>query len=170
MSRVRVNAYTAAHASTFVATGMLRGLKQVIVGAGLRPSRLAEQWPTLEAGVATWLKSGHLRRLTLEVWDPARLDGLVQRFDFSIDYGYYSDGDGDLWLDPETARQAIRKAGSFPSACSYDIKILTAPGEPYVEGFESCTYRSTSGMRERSVGTAIGGGALGAALSYWGRT
>ncbi|MGA2804551.1 MAG: HORMA domain containing protein [Acidimicrobiales bacterium] len=170
MSQVRVNAYTAAHASTFVATGMLRGLKQIIIGAGLSPSRLVDQWTTLETGVATWLKSGHLRRLTLEVWDPAKPTALVQRFDFSIDYGYYSDGDGNLWLDPQAVRQAITKAGSAPSACFYDIKISTAPDEPYVAGFETCTYRSTTGMRERSVGAVVGGGALGASLSYWGRT
>jgi hypothetical protein len=170
MSKVKVNTYTAAHAATHVATGMLRGLRQILSESGLSPSRLVDQWNTLETGVAAWLKSGHLRRLTLEVWDPANSTFLIQRFDFVIDYGYYSDGDGELWLDPLTIRQAIRKAGSVPSACSYDIIVSTAPGEPYVAGFATCSYRATTGMWERSVGTAVGGGSLGASVSYWGRS
>ena len=48
--------------------------------------------------MSSWLASKHLRALTLEVFDPNRKagDDLVGRFDFTIDYGYYADGDGDL--------------------------------------------------------------------------
>jgi hypothetical protein len=167
MSQVKVHAYATPHTYTHVATGMLRGLRQIIVAAGLSPSRLASDWTVLENGIGTWLNSHHLQRLTLEVWHPADPDGLIQRFDFTIDYGYYSNGDGELWLDPKVVRQAIAKAGAMASNCDYTIKIRNADGAPPVLGFASCTYRSTNGMREYSVGTVVGGGSLGASLSYW---
>lgn len=170
MSQVTVNANVVAYASTHVATGMLRGLKQIITGAGLSPAKLSKEWILLEDGISTWLASRHLQRVSLEVWDPAAPTVLIQRFDFAIDYSYYSDADGQLWLDPQVVRQAILKAGAVPSRCDYVVKMDNAPGRPYVAGFEDCEYLSTNGMRERSVGTAVGGGALGAALSYWARS
>jgi hypothetical protein len=148
---------------------MLRGLKQIIVGTGLSPARLADDWPTLERGVSTWLKSGHLRTLSLEIWDPADARALIERFDFDIDYGYSGDGEGELWLDPRTVRQAILKAGAVPSRCDYRVVVDNADGRPYVDGFQDTEYRSTNGMTCRSVGTAVAGGALGAGLSYWQR-
>jgi len=167
MSQVKVN--VAAYSTTHVATGMLRGLKVIIKESGLSPARLAEQWTILESGVATWLASGHLRALVLEIWDPDTPSSLVGRFDFTIDYDYYSAGDGDLWLDPDTVRQAIGKAGTYPSLCEYRFIADTGPGFPAVDGWSSTALRSTAGMRRFSVGTAVGGGALGASLSYYRR-
>jgi hypothetical protein len=167
MSQVKVHAAVAAHAATFVATGMLRGVKQIVVGAGLSPRKLADDWTTLETGIATWLRSGHLQKLTLEVWDPARPADATLRFDFTIDYSYSADADGELWLDPRTVRQAILKAGKAPSACEYELKVDNSPGAAAVYGWGPCSYRSTSGMTEYRAGTAITGGALGAGLSYW---
>ncbi|PZS04864.1 MAG: hypothetical protein DLM56_04575 [Pseudonocardiales bacterium] len=68
--------------------------------------------------------------LVLEVYDPRDSAGndLIGRFDFTIDYGYYPDGDGDLWLDPDTVAFAIRRAGTYPAACSYRFVADTEPG------------------------------------------
>ena len=41
------------------------------------------------------------------------------------------------------------------------------PGRPNVTGWTNTTLRETSGLRRHSVGTALGGGSLGAGLSYW---
>jgi hypothetical protein len=43
----------------------------------------------------------------------------------------------------------------------------TAVGAPTVAGWEDTTMRSTDGLRQHSVGTALGGGSMGAGLSYW---
>ena len=162
---VRVN--TATYSATHVATNMLRGLKRIIAGCGLDVTSFARDFAVLEQGVATWLRSGHLRELILEVWDPKDPSRLVGRFDFTIDYGYYTSGEGDLWLDSETVAWAIRKNGSYPSQCDYRIVADNAPGRPNVTGWTNTTLRETSGLRRHCVGTALGGGSLGAGLSYW---
>lgn len=165
MSTVKVN--TAVYSATHVATNMLRGLKQIIAGCGLDASKLAEHWSVLEAGVSTWVGSGHLRELILEVWSNTSPNKLIGRFDFTIDYSYYSDGEGELWLDPEAVAWAIKKSGSYPSSCDYRIVADTTPGAPPVEGWSDTALRSTTGLRRHSIGTAIGGGSIGAGLSYW---
>ena len=132
---VRVNTHT--YATTHVATSMLRGLKQIIRESGLSIDTVQNQWTVLKSGVATWLDSRHLKTLVLEVYDPDRPAGrdLVGRFDFTIDYGYYSDGEGDLWLDPDTVAYTVRKNGSYPSRCAYRLIADTASeASPYPAG------------------------------------
>jgi Bacterial HORMA domain 2 len=167
---VRVNTY--AYATTHVASNMLRSMKQIIRESGLSITRIQSQWAVLEDGVATWLNSGHLERLVLEVFDTGKPAGadLIGRFDFTIDYTYYGDGDGDLWLDPETVSYAVRKNGSYPALCEYRLIADTAPGYPAVDGWSTTTFRSTAGFTRHSVGTAIGGGSIGAGLSYYTRS
>jgi hypothetical protein len=158
---------TAVYSATHVATNMLRGLKQIVAGCGLNTSKLVGQWSVLENGVATWVNSRHLDELVLEVWDTKNPNKLIGRFDFAIDYSYYGNGDGDLWLDPDTVAWAIRKNGSYASGCDYRIVADTKPGAAAVTGWSNTTFRSTDGMRRHSVGTALGGGSMGASLSYW---
>lgn len=163
---VHVNTIT--YAATHVATNMLSSIRSIIKGSGLDPGRIRESWDILEAGIAIWLASRHLKSVTLEVYDPRKGgDDLVGRFDFTIDYGYYSGGDGDLWLDPETVAYTIRKNGGFPARCEYRIVADTAPGRAEVPGWTTTAYRSTTGFTRHAVGTAIGGGNLGAALAYY---
>jgi hypothetical protein len=166
-----VHVNTATYAATHVATNMLGRIRSIIKGSGLDPGRIRESWDVLEEGIATWLASGHLKAVTLEVYHPAgRRDDLAGRFDFTVDYGYYPGGDGDLWLDPDTVAYTIRKNGAFPARCQYRIVADTAPGRPDVPGWTATAYRSTKGFTRHAVGTAIGGGSLGAALAYYTRS
>ena len=167
---VRVN--TTAYSTTHVATNMLKSIRQIVREAGLDTARLLNNWAVLENGVSTWLGSGHLQSLVLEVSDPTLATGkdLVGRFDFVIDYGYYGDGNGELWLDPDTVSYAVRKNGSYPSRCSYRLVADTLPGEPAVPGWSDTTFRSTNGFTRHTVGAAIGGGGLGATLAYYKKT
>ena len=169
-TNVRVNTYT--YATTHVATNMLRSVKQIIRESGLSIVKIQGEWSVLETGIATWLNSGHLKALILEVYDPDKMSGadLVGRFDFTIDYGYYLDGDGELWLDPDTVSYAVRKSGSYPARCEYRLIADTAPGYPAVNGWSTTSLRSTAGFTRQSVGTAIGGGSLGAGLAYYSRS
>jgi hypothetical protein len=170
MTSVRVS--TSTHSVTHVATNILWGLRRIVRDCGLNQAKISNQWGVLEAGTSAWLTSGHLRALVLEVYDPQRAAGsdLVGRFDFTIDYGYYPDGDGELWLDPDTVAFAIRRAGTYPAACEYRFVADTAPGYPPVDGWSDTTFRSTTGMTRQSLGTGIGGGSIGASLSYYRRT
>jgi hypothetical protein len=165
MSTVSVN--STVYSATHVATSMLRGLKRIVAGCDLDTSKLVGQWSVLEDGIATWVSTCELRELVLEVWDRARPSVLIGRFDFTIDYTYYGDGDGDLWLDPDTVKWAIRKNGSYASGCDYRIVADTSPFATVVDGWNETTLRSTGELRRHSVGTAVGGGAIGAGLSYW---
>ncbi|MEW1568586.1 HORMA domain containing protein [Streptomyces sp. NPDC093509] len=169
-SAVHVNSH--AHAVTHVSTGLIRGLRRIVKESGLDPAKMTNQWPILENGVETWLESRHLRSLVLEIHDPSRRSGddLVGRFDFTIDYGYYPEADGELWLDPDTVYYTVRKAGAVPSRCDYRIVADNKPGRPDVAGWSTTSLRSTAGFTRHEVGTAIGGGSLGAGLSYYART
>lgn len=166
---VRVN--TATHSATHVATNLVRSVRALVKGCGLDTARLVGQWEVLEAGVSTWLDSKHLRALTLEVFDPSRKTGddLVGRFDFTIDYGYYADADGDLWFDPDAVSYAIRKNGSIPARCEYRVVADNSPGRPDVPGWSSTSYRSTAGFSRQSIGSTTGGGSLGVSLAYYSR-
>jgi hypothetical protein len=158
---------TGTYSATHVATNILLGIKWIIEGCGLDPAKLGAEWDVLEQGISTWVDSRHLRKLVLDVWDPTKSVPLVGRFDFTIDYSYYGSGDGELWLDPDTVAWAIKKNGSYPSRCRYRLVADNAPGRQDVHGWSSTTFRSTDGLRRHSIGTALGGGSMGANLSYW---
>ncbi|HXL62283.1 MAG TPA: hypothetical protein VN959_16685 [Mycobacterium sp.] len=163
---VRVN--TSVYAVTHIVGNIGMGLKRLVSGCGLDAAAITRSWITTENAVATWLRSGHLRTVTLEVWDPATSDtALAGRFDFDIDYDYYADGDGALWMDTGYVNSVIRKSGAVPSQCSYRVVCSVAPGSPEVPGWGDTTLRSTAGMRRHSTGTTMGGGSLGAGLAYW---
>ncbi|MEY9912815.1 hypothetical protein ABIA35_009082 [Catenulispora sp. MAP12-49] len=167
---VRVN--TTTYATTHVAANMIRSLKQIIRASGLDLVHLVDQWEVLEAGVTTWLQSKHLTGLVLEVFDPRERSAtsLVGRFDFTIDYDYGADSDGDLWLDPDMIDYVVRKNGVYPAQCRYTFIASTKPGRPAVPGWDGTQFRSTDHLTRRTAGTAITGGVIGAALSYYTRT
>ena len=54
-----------------------------------------------------------------------------------------------------------------PARCQYRIVIDNTPGHPQIPGWTATTYRSTEGFTRHTVGTALGGGSLGAGLSYY---
>jgi hypothetical protein len=146
---------------------MLRGLKSIIAGSGLDTKKIVSQWGILEHGVAVWLKSGHLSKLILEVWAEGNSARLIGRFDFTIDYVYGSDGEGDLWLDSAAVAWIIKKHGLYPANCSYRIVADTSDGAPAVDGWSTTRLVSTSGLTQHSIGAVVGGGTVGATLSYW---
>ena len=105
---VRVN--TSVYAVTHIVGNIGLGLKRLVAGCGLDTTAITSSWTTTETAVATWLRSGQLRVVTLEVWDPATPNAPpVGRFDFDIEYDYYGDGDGELWMDGAYVNSVIRK-------------------------------------------------------------
>ena len=155
-----------AHTVTYVTTKMLLVLKEIIREIGLDPAKFTDDWATYEDAVATWLASGHLERVTLEVYSPYT-NMLVTRWD--VDVLYSSVGDGSLWVDTAAIRYAIAKAGLAPSSCRYDIKVTNKPGRPHVHGWTSCEFRSTEGFKRYAVGATLGGNGLAAQTAYWSR-
>lgn len=156
---------TYTHTVTHVTTKMLLTLKDIIREIGLDPTQFTDSWDTYERAISTWLASRHLKKVTLEVYDP-KSDALVTRWD--MDVVYASVGDGALWVDTAAVRYAIAKAGVVPSTCRYNL-ILTAPGGAGVSGWSDCYFRSTDGFSRYAVGATVGGNGLSAQTAYWSR-
>jgi len=166
MTTVAVNTYT--HSIYYVADNILKSLKDVIRLSGLSPEKLVSSWQSNLRALKTWLESGHLDRVILEIFDPST-DKLVLRWDLDIQYGW-TEGDGTFWTDTDQLRYHILKAGIAPHAASYRLLVQTKPNEPPVEGWSTQTCRSTNGMVKQSLGSTIQHSGLGANAGYWRKT
>lgn len=161
MSSVTVSTYAltynTTHTVTYVTGKMLLVLKEIIRGIGLDPGKLTDRWGSLELAISTWLRSQHLTKLCLEIYN-GKTDALVSRWDLDVVYGYGSDD--TFWADTEAIRYTINKAGLVPSACDYCFILYTKPGRPDVDGWGLGETRSTDGFRRYSVGATIGGNGI----------
>lgn len=166
MTSVVINTY--AHSVTYVSDNILKSLKDIIVSSGLNPTKLVDDRDVLHRGISAWLKSGHLKQVTLEIFDPAT-DKLIVRWDLDIVYGYGSD-DGNFWTDTSQLRYHILKAGLAPSQASYRVLVNNDTGRPDVDGWSSCSARSTEGFVRQSLGSTISHNGLGAGAAYWRKT
>jgi hypothetical protein len=164
MSAVATYSYT--NSVTYVADNILKSLKDIIRLSGLDPARFAEKWETYMRAMKTWLDSGDLTKVVLEVYNPSN-DVLITRWDIEIAYSWTGDGDGSFWTDTEQLRYAIKKAGVVPSEAKYDLILNTKKGRPDVQGWSSCSYRSTEGMVKQSLGTTVEHSGLGGQAGYW---
>ena len=156
--------YNTTHTVSHVTSKMLLILKDIIREIGLDPGKLTDDWAWLERGISTWLRSQHLRQVSLEIFNP-KTDALVSRWDLDVVYGYGNDE--TFWADTESIRYSIQKAGLVPSQCRYRFFVHNADGRPDVEGWGPCTARSTDGFRRYSLGATIGGNGIGADVAYW---
>jgi hypothetical protein len=163
MTTFTVN-YTYAHTVSYVTTKMLLLLKEIIREIGLDPSSFAKDWDTNEMAIATWLASGHLRRVTLEVYSKDT-GKLVTRWDMEVLYSTV--GDGSLWVDTDAIHYNIVKAGVAPSGCNYDIILRTRPGRPAVDGWGPGALRSTEALTRYNIGATVGGNGLTSETAYW---
>lgn len=164
---VSVSVRSYVHSITYVTGNILKSLKDIIRLSGLDPAKLTGQWVTIERGIQTWIESGHLQRVVLEVYDP-QSDEPLGRWDVEISYEW-SGGDGQFWTDTDAIRFAIKKAGVLPQTAQYELKVTLKSGSPSVAGWSSTTLRSTAGMVEQRIGTTIEGSGLSGGFSYYRR-
>lgn len=162
MSVISVNSYT--HSVTYVADNILKSLKDIIRLSGLDPSAFVGDWELHMRGVQTWLNTGDLETVELEIYNP-KTDALIFRWDIDIAYGW-SGGDGNFWTDTEQLKYAIKKAGLVPSEARYRLLLQNKPGRPDVAGWGKASSRSTEGMVRQSLGTTVEHSGLGASTSY----
>ena len=162
MTSVAVYSYT--YSVTYVADNILKSFKDIIRLSGLDPTNLVQDWDSYMQALKTWLTSGHLEKVVLEVFDPAT-DKLVGRWDIDVVYG--SAGDGSFWTDTEQIKYHIRKAGLWPSQAAYRLLMQNKPGRPYVRDWGSAEYRSTDGFARHSLGSTIEHNGLGGSAAYW---
>lgn len=163
MSTVATYSYT--HSVTYVTDNILKSLKDIILLSGLNPEYFADHWEGNTRAIKTWLETGDLRKVVLEIYDPVT-DKLVTRWDIDIVYGW-SNGDGSFWTDTEQLKYAIKKTGLVPSQAKYEVVLNTKPGRPDVEGWGKGSYRSTEGMVKQSLGSTVEHSGLTGQAGYW---
>ena len=165
MTSVAVYSYT--HSVTYVADNILKSFKDIIRLSGLDPTNLVQDWDSKMLALKTWLSSGHLEKVVLEVFDPTT-DKLVGRWDIDVVYG--AAGDGSFWTDTDQIKYHIRKAGLWPSQVAYRLLIHNKSGRPAVRGWGPAEYRSTEGFTRHSLGSTIEHNGLGGSAAYWRKT
>lgn len=163
MTSVAVNTYT--HSVTYVADNILKSFKDIIRLSGLDPSNLVNSWDSKMRALKTWLGTGDLEAVVLEIFNPAT-GALITRWDIDVVYNW-SSGDGSFWTDTEQLKYHIRKAGIAPADARYEILLHTKPNRPDVEGWVKGSYRSTDGMVRQSLGSTIEHSGLGGNAAYW---
>jgi hypothetical protein len=157
--------FTRTHSAIFVADNVRNQLKNLILAAGLDPTKLADDWDVVGRAVRTWLESGHLTGVTIEFYQPGS-SSADRRWDFDISYGG-SGVDDDMWVDREHLRRTIEKVGRPSAGCTYRVVLSASVGRPHVAGMEDTSFKSTSGLIARSTGTAIATHDIMAGLRYW---
>jgi hypothetical protein len=159
-----VGVYSRTHSVIYVADNILKSFKDIIRLSGLDPTNLVESWASKMLALKTWLESGHLECVVLEVFDPTT-DALVGRWDIDVIYG--ASGDGSFWTDTEQIKYHIRKAGLWPSQARYRLLMENKPGRPDVSGWGPAEYRSTEGFARHSLGSTIEHNGLEGRAGYW---
>lgn len=162
MTSVTVNTYT--HSVAYVTDNILKSLKDIVRMTGLDPASFASDWSSNHRAISTWLASGHLTKVMLDIYHPAT-GVLIIRWDIDIAYGY--SGDGGFYTDTEQLRFHIRKAGVAPADAKYDLTLRYKHGAPEVAGWSVITARSTDGFIRQSLGSTIDHNGLGASTAYW---
>ena len=163
MTTVGVNTYI--HSVTYVSDNILKSLKDIIRLSGLDPTNLVDSWSSNMRALETWLSSGHLETVVLEIFNP-RTDALVGRWDIDVIYTTGL-GDGGFWTDTEQIKYHVRKAGLAPREAKYRIVLQNKSGRPDVGGWGPTQFRSTKGFVRHSLGSTIEHSGLGANAAYW---
>jgi hypothetical protein len=161
MTSVAVNTYT--HSITYVADNILKSFKDIIRLSGLDPAKFANDWDSNMRAIKTWLGTGDLEKVVLEVFHPGT-GALIVRWDIDIVYGWSADG--SFWTDTEQLKYHILKAGLAPSDAAYDIVLKNKPGRPDVAGWGPGSFRSTDGFVRHSLGSTIEHYGLGGSAAY----
>ena len=157
--------FTQTHSIVFLSDNLRNSLREVIREYGLSPNKLMQEWETIERGIQTWLRSGHLKNIVVEFFKPWTSTAAA-RWEFPVRY-IGSGVDDDMWLDKSYLRQLIAKAARPPTDCTYRIILCNDSGAPQVDGFSSCPFLSTGQLAARQAGTVIATGYMTAGATYW---
>jgi len=157
--------YSRTHSIVFLSDNLRNTLREVIREYGLSPDRLIQDWDTIEGGIKTWLRSRHLKTVTVEFFKPGSSVASA-KWEFPVVYTG-SGVDDDMWLDKAYLRQLIAKSARPTLDCSYRILLSTHPGAESVSGFVYTEFLSTGQLAARHSGTVIATGHMTAGATYW---
>jgi len=84
---------------TYVADNILKSLKDIIRLSGMDPSNFVSDAAVNMRGIKTWLETGDLEKIMLDIYNPST-DALLFRWEIDVSYGW-SSGDGSFYTDTE---------------------------------------------------------------------
>ena len=157
--------YNQTNSIVFMSDNLRLSLRELIRENGLSPEKLSQDWATIERGIDTWLRSGHLTHIVIEFYKPGSANASA-RWDLPITYSG-SGVDDDMWLDKAYLRQLIAKSARPTSDCTYRVILCRFPGAGHVSGFSDCDFLSTAQLVARPAGTIIATAHLTAGVTYW---
>lgn len=152
------------HVVTHFSDKMLMLLGNIIRDSGLSMSTFSSERSTLERGLKTWLQSGHLRKVTLEIFKPNTRE-LIRRWD--LEWDKCEAAEIGFWVDVADIKYHLKKSGYLSTDCPYRFVVDNRPGRPDVDGFSSTEFSDTTGLKQYSLGATITGGGYGSQTSYW---
>ena len=155
---------TFTHVTTYFADKMLMLLGNIIRDSGLSMSHFTSNRATLELGLKTWIQSGHLLKLTLEIFKPGTTS-LIRRWD--LDWDKCDNAEAGFWVDVADIKYHMAKLGVIPAACDYNFIVDRRPGWAPVDGWVIASYADTTGLKQFSLGTTISAGGYGSRTFYW---
>lgn len=163
-----VSVNTSTHTATYIASKMMLTLKEIVRTSGLKPENMASSWPSLEGGIAFYLRNQNLKKVVLEIHPAGRSSELAGRWDLEINYSATSNGDGgSFWVDTDLIRYSIQKAGAYPSTCNYRFIVTVAHCAPDFAGWGPATLLPTDKFTRYSVGGQIGAPGASVETFYW---
>jgi hypothetical protein len=153
------------HSIAFLSDNLRNTLREVIRENGISPNKLVQDWETIERGIQTWLRTGHLNNVVVEFYKPGA-SVVSARWEFPIRYTG-SGIDDDMWLDKAYLRQLIAKSTRPTTDCTYRIVLCTDREAVKVAGFTDCTFFATGQLAARQAGTVIATPHMTAGVTYW---
>lgn len=165
----------------FVANETATFLLNYIDHRNLNVQKLVDMREKLEGAIWTYLSSGHLTRVIVEVYRDSN-DELIERFDLKYDITSPENlsqqeiedmNETNFQSYHEEIMGELRKYDPPPDGCTYRImigyKTTNDLGEspPDLDGWTSANPRDTSSLNKNSLGDAIDAGPVDAAAEFW---
>jgi len=163
------NVATHTHNITYVTDGLKSSLLQIVNLIGLDRTNLLTTWESTETAIKTWLSSGHLTKVILEIYEPTNDTVAAFRVDMEIDYDsdlYF--GDLGRWKNKEAIACAMAKFLFAGKTLRYRVLLSTKSGEPHVAGWSSTPLKSIANLKQSHFGATIGSASLNVNTSVWG--
>lgn len=156
------------HNITYVVEGLKSSLLQIVNLFGLSRDNLINNWESTERAIKTWINSGHLYKVSLEIFDSNDAGFLVGKVDMEIDLNSDDDlGDLGRWKNKEAVAAAMAKYIFKGSTLKYRVILSTKQGEPAVDGWGTAESKSSARLTQNHYGTTIGTSTLKVTTSVW---
>jgi len=158
------SAATFTNVTTYFADKMLLLLGNIIRDSGLDMANFSCRRGEIEKGIKTWIQSGHLRKVTLEIFKPGTKT-LLRRWD--LDWDKCDAAESGFWVDVADIRYHLKKSGVIAKDCPYGFLFDCKPGYKPLPGWTRVHYADTTGLTLHSLGTTISAGGYGSRAAYW---